>query len=84
MPPPFDGFIERSKRVSPPCLVILERNRFSVPAALANWVESLRADAERIVLEAEASVVTRHARVSNRGKSAGQRIYAWQRCLAVV
>jgi transposase len=36
VPPPFDGFIEMSKRVSPTCLVVFERNRYSVPAAFAN------------------------------------------------
>ena len=27
MPPPFDGFVEQTKRVSPTCLVAFERNR---------------------------------------------------------
>lgn len=38
MPAPrlFDGFVEYTKRVSPTCLVHLERNRYSVPASLAN------------------------------------------------
>jgi hypothetical protein len=30
LPRPFDGFIEYSKRVSPTCLVHLERNRYSL------------------------------------------------------
>ena len=57
MPPAFDGFIEYTKRVSPTCLVVFEHNRYSVPAAFANRVVSLRAYAERIVLVAEAEVV---------------------------
>lgn len=32
----FDGFVEYTKRVSPTCLVHLERNRYSVPASFAN------------------------------------------------
>jgi hypothetical protein len=28
---PFDGFVEYAKRVSPTCLIYLERNRYSVP-----------------------------------------------------
>jgi hypothetical protein len=32
MPPPFDGFIEHAKWVSPTCLIVFERNRYSVPA----------------------------------------------------
>ena len=35
-PRPFDGFVEHTKRVSPTCLVHLERNRYSVPASFAN------------------------------------------------
>lgn len=84
VPPPFDGFIEHTKRVSPTCLVIFEHNRYSVPAAFANRVVSLRAYAERIVLVAEAEVVAEHARVFNRGKGAGQTIYDWRHYLAVV
>ena len=34
LPPPFDGFVEHTKRVSPTCLIHLERNRYSVPALL--------------------------------------------------
>jgi hypothetical protein len=33
LPRPFDGFVEYAKRVSPTCLVHLERNRYSVPAS---------------------------------------------------
>jgi transposase len=33
---PFDGFIEYTKRVTPTCLVHLERNRYSVPASFAD------------------------------------------------
>jgi hypothetical protein len=36
MPRLFDGFVEYTKRVSPTCLVHLERNRYSVPASFAN------------------------------------------------
>jgi hypothetical protein len=39
---PFDGFVEYTKRVSPTCLVHLERNRYSVPASFANRPVSLR------------------------------------------
>ena len=84
MPPDFDGFIEYTKRVSPTCLVIFEHNRYSVPAAFANRVVSLRAYAERIVLVAEAEVIAEHGRVFNRGKGQGQTIYDWRHYLAVV
>jgi transposase len=48
MPPSFDGFVEHTKRVSPTCLIAFERNRYSVPAAFANRVVSLRVYAERL------------------------------------
>jgi len=57
MPPPFDGFIEHAKRVSPTCLIVFERNRYSVPATLANQVISLRVYADRLVMVARAEVI---------------------------
>ena len=36
-----------NKRVSPTCLMVFERNRYSVPAAFANRVVSLRVYADR-------------------------------------
>jgi hypothetical protein len=85
VPPPFDGFIEMSKRVSPTCLIVFERNRYSVPAAFANRVVSLRAYADRIVLVAEAQVVAEHRRAFNRDhNSQGVTIYDWRHYLAVV
>jgi transposase len=85
MPPPFDGFIEVTKRVSPTCLVVFERNRYSVPAAFANRIVSLRAYADRIVLVAEANVVAEHARVFCRDHGGkGATIYDWRHYLTVV
>jgi hypothetical protein len=85
MPPPFDGFVEITKRVSPTCLVVFERNRYSVPAAFANRVVSLRAYAERIVLVAEAQVVAERQRVFNRDhRSQGVTVYDWRHYLTVV
>jgi hypothetical protein len=85
MPPPFDGFTEHTKRVSPTCLIVFERNRYSVPAAFANRVVSLRAYADRIVLVAEAKVIAEHVRMFSRGHDKdGQTIYDWRHYLAVV
>ncbi|HKI74467.1 MAG TPA: IS21 family transposase [Pseudomonadales bacterium] len=85
MPPPFDGFIELAKRVSPTCLVVFERNRYSVPAAFANRIVSLRAYADRIVLVAEARGVAEHQRVFTRNHdSRGRTVYDWRHYLAVV
>ncbi|AMK19948.1 transposase [Sphingobium sp. MI1205] len=38
---PFDGVVGYGKRVSPTCLVHLERNRYSVPTSFANRPVSL-------------------------------------------
>ena len=85
MPPPFDGFVEFAKRVSPTCLVVFERNRYSVPAAYANRVVSLRAYADRIVLVADAEIITEHARIFSRDHNTkGVTVYDWRHYLAVI
>ena len=63
---PFDGFVEYTKRVSPTCLVHLERNRYSVPASFANRPVSLRVYPERIVVAAEGQVICEHRRIIDR------------------
>ena len=85
MPPPFDGFIEHAKRVSPTCLIVFERNRYSVPAALANQVISLRVYADQLVMVARAEVIATHQRIFSRDHSSpGQTSYDWRHYLAVV
>jgi transposase len=85
MPPPFDGFVEDHKRVSPTCLVAFDRNRYSVPAAFANRPVSLRAYADRVVVVAEGQVVAEHARVFSRGHDRPSRtVYDWRHYLAVL
>ncbi len=84
VPAAFDGFVEFSKRVSSTCLITFEHNRYSVPASFANRVISLRVYPERLVVVAEAQVVTEHVRVFNRDKSTpGQTIYDWRHYLCV-
>ncbi len=48
----FDGFVEHSKRVSPTCLIIFDRNRYSVPASFANHRVSLRVYPAPVVVAA--------------------------------
>jgi len=85
MPRAFDGFVEYSKRVSPTCLVHLERNRYSVPASFANRPVSLRVYPERIVVVAEGQTVCEHRRVFARSHDRhSQTIYDWRHYLAVV
>jgi hypothetical protein len=60
---PFDGFVEYANRVSPTCLVHLDRNRYSVPASFANRPVSVRVYPERIVVVGEGQIVCEHRRV---------------------
>jgi transposase len=84
LPPPFDGFIEHIKRVSPTCLIHLERNRYSVPASFANRPVSVRLYADRIVVAAEGNVIAEHQRLINRDHRAVHTIYDWRHYLAVL
>jgi len=63
LPPPFDGFVEHTKRVSPTCLINFERDRYSVPSPLANRPVSLRVYAEHWVVVAEGEVIAQHERL---------------------
>jgi len=85
MPPPFDGFVEDMKRVTPTCLVSFERNRYSVPASFANRPVSVRAYAEHIAIVAEGRIVAEHARIFTRGHDRPMRtVYDWRHYLTVV
>lgn len=85
MPVAFDGYVEQTKRVSSTCLILFERNRYSVPSTFANKVISLRVYAHRLVVIAETAVITEHVRVFSRGHdSPGKTIYDWRHYLAVL
>jgi len=82
---PFDGFVEYAKRVSPTCLVHLERNRYSVPASFANRPVSLRVYPERIVVAAEGRIICEHRRLFVRaGHRESMTVYDWRHYLAVI
>lgn len=82
---PFDGFVEYTKRVSPTCLVHLERNRYSVPASFANRPVSLQVYPDRLKVVAEGQVICEHQRIIHRGHDGlGQTIYDWRHYLAVI
>lgn len=82
---PFDGFVEYTKRVSPTCLVHLERNRYSVPASFANRPVSVRVYPEKIVVAAEGQLICEHRRIIDRSHHLpGQTVYDWRHYLAVV
>lgn len=84
VPRPFDGFVEHTKRVTPTCLIHVERNRYSVPASFANRPVSVRLYAERLVVAAEGQVIAEHIRIINRSHDAGRTIYDWRHYLSVV
>ena len=85
LPPPFDGFVEHSKRVSPTCLIHLERNRYSVPASFANRPVSVRVYPARIVVAAEGQILCEHPRIIERSHHLpGRTIYDWRHYLAVI
>lgn len=81
---PFDGFIEHSKPVSPTCLVLFERNRYSVPASYANRPISLRVYADRLVFVAEAQIIAEHARIISKKNGPGLTRYDWHHYLSVL
>jgi transposase len=85
LPQAFDGFVEKSKRVSPTCLISFDRNRYSVPASFANRPVSLRIYPERLVVAAEGQILCEHARLIQRSHDVPSRtIYDWRHYLAVV
>jgi hypothetical protein len=66
MPEPFDGYVENPARVSSTCLVMVLRNRYSVPCELAGQMVSTRLYPTRVVVVAEDRIVANHARLGDR------------------
>ena len=58
----FDGYIEHMVRVSSTCLVVLDRNRYSVPAAFAGRAVSVRSTTTDVRIVADGMVIAEHAR----------------------
>jgi transposase len=81
---PFDGFIEQTKRVTPTCLVHVDRNRYSVPASFANRPISVRLYHDRVVMVAEGHVVAEHVRSIRRAHDGGRTIFDWHHYLGAV
>ncbi len=59
---PFDGYVEHMLRVSSTCLVVLDRNRYSVPAAFAGRAVSVRSTASEIRVVADGAMIAQHGR----------------------
>ena len=84
-PTPFDGFVESTKRVSPTCLVTVDRVRYSVPASFANRHTSVRLYASEVVVIAEGHEIARHERlIDRRHDRPALTVYDWRHYLTVV
>ena len=64
----FDGYVEQTLRVSSTCLVHVDRNRYSVPAAWAGKVVSVRITAGALRVVADGQAVAGHARQFGRDR----------------
>ena len=82
MPTPtaFDGYVERSARVSSTCLVAVARNRYSAPCELAGQRVSTRLYPNRVDIATAHAVVASHARLADKGHVR----YDWQHYIALV
>jgi len=80
MPTPFDGYVEWVARVSSTCLVTVDRNRYSVPCALANRKASVRLYAFRVEVYADDVLAARHGRMFDRD----QVQYDWRHYLPLL
>ncbi len=58
----FDGYVEHMVRVSSTCLVILDRNRYSVPAEYAGQAVSVRSTADSVRIVADGATIAEHTR----------------------
>lgn len=65
----FDGYVEKSCRVSSTCLIPYDRNHYSVECAYASQPVSIRAYADKIVVTANAHVISEHKRHFGRDKT---------------
>ena len=80
MPTVFDGYVERSAKVSSTCLVAVARNRYSVPCELAGQRVSTRLYPSRVEIAADDMIVARHERLTHRGHIC----YDWQHYIALI
>ncbi|WP_442777475.1 IS21 family transposase [Sphaerotilus montanus] len=77
---PFDGYVETLGKVSSTCLVIEDRNRYSVPCELVGQMVSIRIYPERIDFVAHDAVVASHPRSFERK----QVRYDWQHYIPLI
>ena len=68
----FDGYVERTVKVTSTCLVQYDSNHYSVPSSYAKKPISLRAYANRVVMVADQKVIAEHSR------SFGRHVYVFE------
>jgi transposase len=77
---PFDGYVEKTSRVSSTCLINVQRNHYSVPCEwVGQWV-STRIYPNRICIVVGDSIVATHDRLTERGHIR----YDWQHYIPLV
>jgi transposase len=80
MPTAFDGYVERSAKVSSTCLVAVAKNRYSVPCELAGQRVSTRLYPSRVEVASDEAIVASHVRAANHGHIC----YDWQHYIALI
>jgi hypothetical protein len=80
MPAPFDGYVEKSARVSSTCLIRAHRNRYSVPCEFAGQAISTRLYPDRVSVIAGDAIVASHDRLADRGHVR----YDWQHYIPLI
>lgn len=80
MPTAFDGYVEKSARVSSTCLVAVARNRYSVPCEWVGQRVSTRLYPSRVEVAMGDAIVASHERLSDGGRVS----YDWQHYIELV
>lgn len=80
LPSAFDGYVERTVRVSSTCLISVARNRYSVPCErVVQWVSS-RLYPSRVVVVADEKIIASHERLFDRDQVS----YDWQHYIPLI
>jgi len=64
----FDGYVEKTLRVSSTRLIRVDHNRYSVPAEWANRLVSVRVTAAQVRIVADSQLIAEHSRRLGRGQ----------------
>ena len=80
MPAPFDGYVEKTVRVSSTCLVSIGHNRYSAPCELVGQWVSNRLYPTRVAVAAGDALVASHVRLPDQGQVG----YDWQHYIPLI